>query len=200
MIAKEMSKYLTHMSRFKSERAYVKNVIYNIIIICSLFMLYSCNQQNSLPNNFEKRIVGDWVIYPNSRSSNFVMFRLTNSMDCCNVFSFKQNHQFKWDWLNRKDSSILGSCGNALSYSESSNWELDREYNLVIDKIQDSNEEKSEVKKSYRVYEFKPDTFVLQLNKVLTNAYTNLITGKSENFDTVMMRYSKQYTSIKSQH
>ena len=136
------------------------------IIVILTFTLFSCNDNSSIPIDLEKRIVGEWVIKMNPLSKTFIMFRLSKQMDSCSVFRFEKNRGFYWYWLDRKEKlSVL--CGNALSPSEESNWQIDQESGcMVLDKIlSNSIDERVEEKFCYKVYEFSPDTFTFQLEK-----------------------------------
>ncbi len=139
----------------------------NAIVILTL-ILFSCKDNSSFPKDLEKRIEGDWVIKLSPHSKIFIMFRLSKQMDSCSVFRFEKNKEFYWYWLDRKEKvSML--CGNALSPSEESTWQIDQESGcIILDKIlSNSIDEREEEKISYKVYEFTTDTFTFQLDKTL---------------------------------
>ena len=139
----------------------------NIFLILTL-IIFSCKDKSSFPKNLENRIVGDWVIMVNPHSKIFIMFRLSKQMDNCSIYRFKKNNKFYWHWLDRNEKQTL-LCGNALRPSEDSNWRIDQETgNIIIDKIQSNSiDEREEEKISYKIYEFKPDTFTFVLYKTL---------------------------------
>ncbi len=142
----------------------------NIFLLLTL-LLSSCKDSSSLPKDIEKRIEGEWVVKPNSASKTFIMYRLSKTMDKCLVYRFGKNRTFDWFWLdkNKIDGAL---CGNSLRPSDGSNWQIDKENDhIIIDKIMTSVEERKEQKKSYRIYEFKKDSFILRLDKCLINEF-----------------------------
>lgn len=147
----------------------LKSPVYLVFVI--LVVLTGCTN-NDMPKEFEKRIIGDWCVVPGDHKSSFILFKRPPGADKCSVLRFDYSSRLYWYYIDTADTLKGALCGNALSHNEASNWYWDNDRNvLILDKIQTSIDEKKQDKRSYYVYEFKPDTFVCVLENILISKY-----------------------------
>lgn len=140
--------------------------IYKMILI-SLVLLTSCQENSTLPVNIGKRIFGQWVISPSIHSNVFIMYKYdTLRHDKCSILRFDTPKELYWGYLNKNDSIIYLSCGNTLQPSYKSTWAFDKN-SIILDKVWTSVQESKREKLKYFICEFSPDTFTLMLADTL---------------------------------
>lgn len=141
----------------------------NLHVVSLIFLIILCSLgcKNSLPNDIEKRIYGEWVIRPNIHSKTFNIYKFDEiKHDKCSVFRFSTPKELFWAYVDKGDTLTGLLCGNALNPSYESTWYFEGN-SIVLDKVWSATQEQKREKLKYTIYELSPDTFTFVFDDTL---------------------------------